>query len=69
MSFPNNRAEAGTVPARHDLVAARRWRHRSAVVQIGIMIGNADGTFDQAEVAAVREACQALRVDPGRFGL
>ncbi|MFI6778249.1 TerB family tellurite resistance protein [Nocardia sp. NPDC050412] len=33
-------------------------------VQIGIMIGNADGNFDQDETAAVREACQALRVDP-----
>ncbi|WP_216909164.1 tellurite resistance TerB family protein [Nocardia noduli] len=40
-----------------------------AVVQIGILIGNADGDFDQAEVAAVREACRALRVDPRQFGL
>ncbi len=40
-----------------------------AVVQIGILIGNADGNFDQAEVAAVREACQALRLDPCQFGL
>lgn len=40
-----------------------------AVVQIGIMIGNADGSFDQAEVAAAREACQALRLDPSQFGL
>ena len=40
-----------------------------AVVQIGILIGNADGNFDQAEVGAVREACQALRLDPRRFGL
>ncbi|MEV4239273.1 TerB family tellurite resistance protein [Nocardia sp. NPDC049737] len=28
------------------------------------MIGNADGNFDEDEIAAVREACQALRVDP-----
>lgn len=40
-----------------------------AVVQIGIMIGNADGNFDQHEVAAVREACQALHLDPQEFGI
>ncbi|MGV9821308.1 tellurite resistance TerB family protein [Nocardia xishanensis] len=49
--------------------AAGKQAEAEAVVQIGIMIGNADGSFDQAEVAAVREACQALRVDPSRFGL
>lgn len=41
----------------------------NAVIQIGIMIGNADGNFDQSEVAAVREACQVLRLDPRQFGL
>ncbi|WP_245722079.1 TerB family tellurite resistance protein [Nocardia crassostreae] len=40
-----------------------------AVVQIGIMIGNADGSFDAHEVAAVKEACQVLHLDPREFGL
>ncbi|MEV0295553.1 TerB family tellurite resistance protein [Nocardia sp. NPDC050710] len=49
--------------------AAGKATEAEAVVQIGIMIGNADGNFDQVEVAAVREACQVLRLDPARFGL
>ncbi|WP_157574142.1 tellurite resistance TerB family protein [Nocardia jejuensis] len=40
-----------------------------AVVQIGIMIGNADGNFDAHEVAAVKEVCQVLHLDPQEFGL
>ncbi|MFE7802257.1 tellurite resistance TerB family protein [Nocardia sp. NPDC057440] len=41
----------------------------NAVIQIGIMIGNADGDFDQSEMAVVREACQTLRLNPQDFGL
>ncbi|MBH0780164.1 tellurite resistance TerB family protein [Nocardia bovistercoris] len=48
---------------------ANKPTEAEAVVQIGIMIGNADGNFDQAEVAAVREACQTLGLDPRQFGL
>ena len=40
-----------------------------AVIQIGIIIGGADGTFDDAERAAVRQACQALGIPPGDFDL
>lgn len=40
-----------------------------AVVQIGIIIGGADGTFDASERAAVKQACQALGVAPGDFDL
>ncbi|MBF6177012.1 tellurite resistance TerB family protein [Nocardia otitidiscaviarum] len=40
-----------------------------AVVQLGIMIGNADGGFDQHEAATIREACQVLLLDPEEFGL
>ncbi|QLY33694.1 tellurite resistance TerB family protein [Nocardia huaxiensis] len=40
-----------------------------AVVQMGIMIGNADGNFDAQEIAAVKEACQVLHLDPQEFGL
>ncbi|MFC8531304.1 tellurite resistance TerB family protein [Nocardia sp. NPDC057227] len=35
-----------------------------AVVQIGIMIANADGTLSPAEVHAVRDACAALGIPP-----
>ena len=40
-----------------------------AVVQIGIIIGGADGSFDANERAAVKSACQALGVPPGDFDL
>ena len=40
-----------------------------AVVQIGIIIGGADGNFDKNERAAVREACFALGIDPQEFDL
>lgn len=49
--------------------AAAKPAEARAVIQIGIMIGNADGAFDQAEVAAVREACGVLRLNPQEFGL
>lgn len=35
-----------------------------AVVQIGIMTANADGTLSPAEVHAVRDACAALGIPP-----
>lgn len=40
-----------------------------AVVQIGIIIGGADGSFDQSERAAVKSACQALGIPPSDFDL
>ena len=40
-----------------------------AVVQIGIIIGGADGSFDANERAAVKAACQALGVPPADFDL
>ncbi len=40
-----------------------------AVVQIGIIIGSADGTFDDDERAAVKSACQALGIPPSDFDL
>jgi tellurite resistance protein TerB len=38
-----------------------------AVIQIGIIIGGADGLFDDHEKAAVREACHALGIAPAEF--
>jgi len=40
-----------------------------AVIQIGIIIGGADGNFDQHERAAVREACFAVGIAPTEFDL
>lgn len=38
-----------------------------AVIQIGIIIGGADGNFDEQEKAVVREACHAVGIDPSEF--
>ncbi|WP_112467056.1 tellurite resistance TerB family protein [Streptomyces triticisoli] len=40
-----------------------------AVIQIGIVIGGADGDFDKTEQAVVREACFALGLPPHEFDL
>ncbi|GAA2621073.1 TerB family tellurite resistance protein [Streptomyces axinellae] len=40
-----------------------------AVIQIGIVIGGADGDFDATERSVVREACFTLEIPPGDFDL
>lgn len=40
-----------------------------AVIQIGIIIGGADGNFDSDEKRAVREACLAVGINPSEFDL
>lgn len=40
-----------------------------AVIQIGIIIGGADGNFDNDEKKAVRDACFALGINPAEFDL
>ncbi|WP_405780696.1 tellurite resistance TerB family protein [Streptomyces sp. NBC_00859] len=40
-----------------------------AVIQIGIVIGGADGNFDKSEQGVVREACFALGIAPTEFDL
>ncbi|POX37561.1 Tellurite resistance TerB [Streptomyces sp. Ru73] len=40
-----------------------------AVIQIGIVIGGADGDFDKTEQAVVREVCYALDIPPAEFDL
>jgi tellurite resistance protein TerB len=40
-----------------------------AVIQIGIIIGGADGNFDDNEKAVVREACHSLGISPTEFDL
>lgn len=40
-----------------------------AVIQIGIIIGGADGKFDEDEKKVVREACHAVELPPSEFDL
>ncbi|MFJ6211772.1 tellurite resistance TerB family protein [Streptomyces sp. NPDC092296] len=40
-----------------------------AVIQIGIVIGGADGDFDKTEQGVVREACFAVGISPDEFDL
>ncbi len=40
-----------------------------AVIQIGIIIGGADGTFDDHERAAVKAACAAVGIPASEFDL
>lgn len=40
-----------------------------AVIQIGIIIGGADGNFDQHERAVVRDMCFAVGIAPAEFEL
>lgn len=40
-----------------------------AVIQVGIIIGGADGDFDKDEQQAVREACLAVGIAPSEFDL
>jgi tellurite resistance protein TerB len=40
-----------------------------AVIQIGIIIGGADGNFDDDEKKVVREACFAVGLNPAEFDL
>ncbi|MGW7337045.1 tellurite resistance TerB family protein [Streptomyces sp. NPDC054808] len=49
--------------------AKKKPAEARAVVQIGIVIGGADGDFDKDERAVVREACYALGLPPHEFDL
>ncbi|MFC4454915.1 tellurite resistance TerB family protein [Deinococcus sonorensis] len=40
-----------------------------AVIQLGLIIGAADGTFDEAERVQVRDAARAVNLDPVEFGV
>ncbi len=40
-----------------------------AVIQVGIIIGGADGDFDEHEKKAVRDACFACNLPPSEFDL
>ncbi|TRV75187.1 TerB family tellurite resistance protein [Streptomyces sp. 130] len=49
--------------------AKKKPAEARAVIQIGIIIGGADGDFDKDEQAVVREACFALGLPPHEFDL
>ncbi|MEU8824569.1 tellurite resistance TerB family protein [Streptomyces sp. NPDC048636] len=49
--------------------AGKKPGEARAVIQIGIVIGGADGDFDATEQAVVREACSALDLPPAEFDL
>jgi tellurite resistance protein TerB len=40
-----------------------------AVVQIGVIVGGADGNFDADEQRAVRDICHAVGLPPAEFGV
>ena len=40
-----------------------------AAVQIGVIIGGADGNFDADEKAVLKELCYAVGIDPNEFDL
>ncbi|MGW7350726.1 TerB family tellurite resistance protein [Streptomyces sp. Z26] len=48
---------------------AKKPTEARAVVQIGIVIGGADGDFDKTEQGVVREVCFALGIPPEEFDL
>jgi tellurite resistance protein TerB len=49
--------------------AKKKPTEARAVIQIGIVIGGADGDFDKSEQAVVREACFAVGLNPAEFDL
>ncbi|MEU0738680.1 TerB family tellurite resistance protein [Streptomyces sp. NPDC006134] len=60
----------GKVSVLQEVAKARKKPAEArAVVQIGIVIGGADGDFDKDEQAVVREACYALDLPPHEFDL
>ncbi|MFV0128710.1 tellurite resistance TerB family protein [Streptomyces sp. HMX112] len=60
----------GKVGVMQEIAKARKKPAEArAVVQIGVVIGGADGDFDKTEQAVVREACFALGLPPHEFDL
>ncbi|MDQ0582339.1 tellurite resistance TerB family protein [Streptomyces rishiriensis] len=49
--------------------AKKKPAEARAVIQIGIVIGGADGDFDKTEQGIVREACFTLDLPPHEFDL
>lgn len=62
--------EFGKVAVLQDVAKIKKKPDQArAVVQIGIIIGGADGKFDDDEKKIVRDACFALGLQPAEFDL
>lgn len=62
--------EFGKVAVLQDVAKIKKKPDQArAVVQIGIIIGGADGNFDEHEKKIVRDACFALGLPPAEFDL
>ncbi|ARQ67997.1 tellurite resistance TerB family protein [Streptomyces marincola] len=62
--------EFGKVGVLQEIAKAKKKPAEArAVIQIGIVIGGADGDFDATERGVVREACFALGLPPEEFDL
>ncbi|MBL1096408.1 tellurite resistance TerB family protein [Streptomyces coffeae] len=62
--------DRGKADALQEVAKARKKPAEArAVIQLGIVIGGADGDFDTTEQAVVREACRALDLPPAEFDL
>jgi tellurite resistance protein TerB len=62
--------ELGKVSVLQDIAKVKKKPTEArAVIQIGIVIGGADGNFDKSEQAVVRDACFAVDLTPAEFGL
>ncbi|MDT0267169.1 TerB family tellurite resistance protein [Streptomyces sp. DSM 44915] len=62
--------DMGRISLLQDVAKARKKPAEArAVIQIGIVIGGADGSFDEQERAVVREACHTLELPPAEFDL
>ncbi|WP_219822190.1 tellurite resistance TerB family protein [Streptomyces sp. Ru73] len=60
---------AGRAAVLQEVAKVRKPDEARAVIQIGIVIGGADGQFVESERAVVREACRALGLAPRDFDL
>lgn len=62
--------EQGKARALEDIAkAAKKPVEARAVVQTGMVVAGADGSFDASEQHAVREACAVLNLSPQEFGV
>ncbi|MFC4498245.1 MULTISPECIES: tellurite resistance TerB family protein [Streptomyces] len=62
--------EFGKVSVLQEIAKAKKKPAEArAVIQIGIVIGGADGDFDKTEQGVVREACFTLDLPPHEFDL
>lgn len=66
----NNDLDFGKLEAIQAIAKLKKKEDQArAVIQIGIIIGGADGDFDMNEKKAVRDACFAVGINPVEFDL